>query len=78
MSRRGLYYLVNKTKNDKWLTSGARIYTYRDRPWATAHASLIEAISAATVKTVTRDWEIEAPNGNVYGFVKGCWEIVFN
>lgn len=73
-----VYYLVNKSKNDEWLEKGSPKYTYLNRPWAEKHASLDQAIEYAEGKHDKENWEIEAPNGSVYGYTSSGWSVVFD
>jgi len=68
-------YVVDKKENDNWLATDNRSYTFRNRPWAKSFDDLKSAAEYAN--TMSKEVEIELPDGIVLGKNNGKWVEVF-
>ena len=74
-----MYYVVDKIKNDLWISGEAytNIHSYKRRPWARAFRTFDKAAAYAE-RNNPENLEIEAPSGKVYAAEEGRWAIVFS
>ena len=75
---KGIFYIVDKEKNDEWLEKGCPTYTYENRPWAVKARSFYSAARKIEKQPNPENYELECPDDSVWMYIDGEWEEAFN